>query len=601
MKSKVFNIVNSSLQFFDLSGHKVSFKIKTNDEYRSYLSGLSYLIYIIAGICYFTYYFIKFINRETYTVSSSTKILNPVPKINLKEQGMNMSLQLLYDNFTSANNLISDDVLDISFVKSNTSYANKNREPIDTIIPTVNCAKEFFPQITQEEFDSNLLSTAKCPVITSDILLQGEYNEVGDFHTISILIKVKNITKLLSIYRETKIWVRFIYLETMIDHSSYDEFMGKYLKMTTTLLDPYVINYNRIFVSNTEFKSDNNILITDYSYKKSASIDQILKIYETVDLSKKNPYDYDNMLIFFQILASSKVFIYERIYQKFTSLLADTTGVLTEGLILLAIFFDNYNQKQAYEKILLESMRFEGNEKFDITTFKNFVRKMQQNEKVDICSGSPNESKSGDILYIKKKNNIDNNRENYVIEKRNKSKLNVGNNFDNDMISNNMVELKGINNESENSSVKNNHRLAKSEENKRKKSCWCFIKKDQTQEIQKNSNYDIDSKIDEYLDILTYLKKVSELNLLKSIILGNNKDRIELFDLMSFPTLDKSAGISSINYSNEKIEKIYDTYKNIKEMAGNKEENADRNYNCIDINDSLMENYRLFLNSILNN
>ncbi len=593
MKDKITSFINSTIKGFDLSGHKVNFKIKSDDQFRSTCSGISYLIYIIIGIAYFTYYFLQFVQRKSFNLSYATKILNPIPEINLRDQKMNISILLTTASGTPIMDLVADNTFEIVFEKSVLSVSGEQNI---TDIPTQICTKEFFPDISENQFEMNYISQSLCPIITPDLHIKGDYVEFQDFTSISIYVDVINKEKFQNLSKTHGApWVKLSYLDTMVDHNSYKNYMGSFFKSHYTLIDMRMKKMERLFVSSTRFTTDNNIIYSSPKDKISATVDR-LEFHNTIaDLAAENPYE--GGVVYYQILASNKEYLYERTYQKLTSLLADTTGVITQFLIILSIYFDAYNQKKAYKSIMNESMNFIKNERFDASSLKRLNRTDIKREEMDSGRGS--------VMGVSIKSNSNDNSGNNNIDKNNNDKIgkpysnynkvNIGNNS-HSRNSSGINELKDLKDSKE---INKKNDISESNANvKKSKGCFCCKKKDPPRKINDLiEDSKLEEKIDEYLDILIYMKKVSELNFLKSIILGNNNDRMELFNLLSFPTIDKEAGKSTIEYGKKKVEKLNEAYKSIYASKENRLENQ----NDIDIEARLIENFNLFTDSILKN
>ena len=589
---------------FDQFGSEMNFRIKDDTHYRSMCGGITFTLYFALSAYYIIANFIQFATRGNMTLISTTKREILTPPINFPALNYNFAFALTYDS--NGESAINDTSKYLDFTASYTNWTGNNPK-IKTNIAFIPCTMEnfYFPQnqIDQSIFDVNNLADCLCLNASG---MAGK-NITGTFTdniykyveaTVSIKPAYLNRTaEIADFLAKNPIKHTIYFIDTGLDYDDLHDPIKGFVNSFYTYLD--VNQYVKINLEEAIFDwtSDENILFATNN-ATSYPFFQIANPVNYPPFDRLKYYNSNSLnLVKYYIIASQRHEIVTRTYQKITDFLANMTGILSQ-IILVLIFVIGYaNDKRAQESIMHNVMKFKGKKNYDVHKLIDlFHGKITHRGQADI--------KKFDVSFGKENNDKFSYHELQVI---NPTSMNIQTKQDGDVSSRplqikqyvDILSIRTINDKMEdNSSIHivkkdtaithmthNNLNLNKHVHAKHIQENFEVFKRYNSIEVilqavicRKNKRKVIvlqkaEDKINFYLDIMTYLRKMQEIDALKYILL--TKEQLTLFNFLSVSTLSTSESKSEIykefleEQENKKalgtkqLENIHEAYESI--------------------------------------
>ena len=438
---------------------------------------------------------------------------------------------LEYYNGTSATEDYKG-IIDIQFYynlrESHSGYFSNNTS---IKLETRNCLLEdFFPEIneiTESEylirgFDKKICIT-KNSLTKNDVTLLGNfasiyYNNIEITYKISDAYKgsLKDLDKKLN---KAPLRAPIYFMDNGINFEDYEKPLYSSINYNIQYLD--VGMFKKIDVDFAQlFLSDDQNILFERPEKYLKISFQKTRFYE-VALTDRSMLEYseqkNNLLVYYVQLCDQQVYA-ERTYQKFTEFIADTTGILSQILFMLIVVFGYTNSKLAFQKIMNKIVHFEGRKGFEIIEMKNQFQK--EADKKDLALNSLRPTDQSKFTCSALSSPVAKLSDLKVIKDSSPTKrLQTFNlNMERDL-----TKSKKLRN-AQNIKFKTIHLL-----------CpfvgWC-CKKYKVKDILITK---VEAKINYYLDIMTFVKKMKEFDNLKQILL--TKDQLVLFNFLGFPVV----------------------------------------------------------------
>ena len=513
-KKKSKSLCKKFFRHFDLFGTFITFTIKGENDYKSFLGGISTIsLVLIMGvyICYMSY---RFLARKDFDFIFSNKIIDD-PFLNLTEINFNLAFGI---QNASDHKVVNSTILEYFDFKL---YMNLNllKNNITTIpIGYHQCSPNDYYDFNSISKDSerekmNLtkmkqifalheLLKMRCPVkpandstldpkeqFVNNYILQGTYVDLI-FRYLNIEVKIndtirKNKTKyenFKKFIKENPLEVILLYIDTGINYEEKFNTLPNYVGFMIKDIDLNFTKTTDIFVCNVEFFNDLNIFISHGTTTKDAMFDYMIDSFKNVnresDVENKYP------LVSLRVKASPKIIQLSRVYQKFPSFIADLTGILEEILVLATLMINFFEKKIMDKKLINKILTFKQGIFFQTEDFikeKPIINKKINDDKVSIYSSNSN-TKSKISLFRNKLNNNSSNFEIYSYKNNN------GEEFNNNKIIAYEYQIKKYNNQKSKFNNENNFydmRSSDRELNKKLQKNETFLKI----EKEKESNY----------------------------------------------------------------------------------------------------------------
>jgi hypothetical protein len=539
-------IMNKFLKFFeifDYFGVQMKFRINEKASYQSPFGGIMFIFFFIISFSYVGYNFFQFVNRLNMNLGYNTKNKTPAPPLNVRNSTFAFYLDIVGIN---DNNSIS------------VNYITK-RFNISTSIISFNATDDFnfqeFPMnfcapedVLMLDFTNILydLSTSLCPQIPKEydnftikgIITDNDYNYIEIKFTLKEEYQNRTL-EIDSCLSRRKIYAVLSIIDTQIDYDNYTNPVSYFPRTIDARFDINTYKTISVSLSQLEFTSDDNILISNplkknYITYNSASLD-----INTVNDRKLNPE-----VLSFKLQVSPEVIILQRVYQKLPSFFADMSGILSQAILILLILIPYVNEKKAEQKIMNKVMRYKGNENFNADYFQFLFSNSDKKNSHSEANFNNQGSASNSVIN---QDNID--KSNAEPHHSRQSYKNV-----NLHLYDSIKMIKG----------RNKNRI-KMNSGQILVSTFCCKKRFRikTEIIERG-----EKKINHYLDVFTYLKKMQELDILKYLLLS--KDELTVFNFLSKPSIYISNRKSAISIQTEEeitksndIWRIYESYKKI--------------------------------------
>ena len=483
-KKKSKSLCKKFFRQFDLFGTFITFTIKGENDYKSFLGGITTLLLIIimgVYVCYMSY---RFIARKEFDFIFSNKIIDD-PFLNLTEINFNMAFGI---QFASNHQVVDPSIFEffdfelymkISYMKNHNKilsigyhqcspndYYDFNSISKDSERQKMNLTK------MQQIFVLHGLGYMRCPVkpenddtlqpqykFINNYFLQGTYVDLN-FRYLNIDVKIKDkIRKDKDKYeyfkkyiKENPLEVILLYIDTGINYEEKFNTLPNYVGFMIKDIDLNFTKTTDIFVSNVEFFNDLNIFISHGTTTKDAMFDYMIDSFKNVD--RESDVENNFPLVSLRVKASPKIIQLSRVYQKFPSFIADLTGILEEILVLATLMINFFEKKIMDKKLINRILTYKQGIFFQTDDFikeKPIVKIKIKDDKESIYSSNSNTKYKISLFRNKLSNNNSSSIEiysckgdkeefndnkiyayEYTIKKYNnqKSKFNNENNFD---------------------------------------------------------------------------------------------------------------------------------------------------------------------------
>jgi hypothetical protein len=559
----------------DIYGVDLTFRVNGKWHHKSFFGGISSIFVISFCLIYIIQNLHSFAQRHNMSLIYTNKILDSNPKIDFTETQFNIALSL-----SNGNSKNQDDVhKNYDFSMLLTQWIGEdNYNTLD--IPLIYCTYQDFPQIKENLFYMNNINKMLCPDKTKllNFTVAGLYSDYW-YQYIEIQIKIKNYTEEKLVEVENSMYndpmsLEIFFTDTGMNYDNITHPLSKYLNSYYTSIAFKNTKISKLFYSNFEFKSDENIFVSNSYSIYECMLDRIEEY--TIELPERNfdkKLNLDLVKIF--INASQKYFIVSRIYQKFPDLLANITGILSQVLFLFMLILSFSNKHSALKKIVSKVLKFEGTKSFDINYLREVFKKpvslqeeksegkydkhnnlnCSSNEKRQnyleskILNLSPNESqRSHTINFPKIENYSSVSIKHDLSSKRERNKEHKLNLIEsNGELKNTIIEL----NKSPNSKSLNTPETDLHLKQLKRRGLFLKLKTLDVLKLKLNccTKNHVKSDVEKilsigkekmffYLDILTYIRKMQELDILKYLLLSG--DHLNLFRFLSKPLISSN-------------------------------------------------------------
>ena len=578
MRKSFYQKCRTKIKQFDYFGVQFFFHYKDYKKYQSLIGGVSFIIYILIGMIYISINLNGFINRKNYNIIFYDKQIDKTHQIQFSNYSSIFSYGVECDDITDSE--IFDYIsLELNYVIINKTdrIFLKTKYPISSEL----CTKSDFFNQFNSSFDNNNLANYYCPT-EKNYVMEGTYiNDIFRYFEFTLFLKYDDqllYEKLTTLLHNNECKFQIFYIDTTIDVNDYENPIKKSIRNDFLVLKPDEIVKMNIFFKIKTFNSFKNYLF-DKSMKEyyiSFSSNNLYSIKKGYDRINNHVKEYDILAKIYLRSALDETTI-ERKYMKLTEFAANMSSLLSTILLILYVIFSTINEFNANQTIMNYIFQFDGDNKSKINETIMLLRKKLCS--FELLIDKNEELKTNSIMkqkIIKKSNsNINISHFKNVKNKKSEHKKSISINsnlkiLSDDLMSPCQLELLHKNfrkltfkqNEPNNSSKKSissitnklNYTKKKNKEKiynskkKRKKNddfhyncleiifyliCPCFSWKKLTIKnllIKKG-----EEKLYLQLDILSYIRRMQQLELLNYILLEPN-ERI-ILDFLSKPSI----------------------------------------------------------------
>ena len=522
--SNIFKSIEILIKKLDYFSITFQFHYKLNNNYKSFFGGTVFLLFLLFSIIFTSLNINNFIERKNMTLINYTKQLESAEEISFSNHSNIFAFGITCEYFENIYDYLNVDVVNVIVNSTNGNITKKYN-----ILPSHPCTEQDFYNAHNESFKLYGLKNYYCPIKTK-LTMKGIYNDnIFSYYELSATIKsneTKYFQQLENILLNDQCRFEVYHMDTHIDAYKFDNPVHHFLNSHYVMLNPTLLLKMNVFFKKTIFTSYENYFFetsyTNYYLEYSKSEKYFLEKGFQRYINKPKDYEVFSKIYLRSSMVSDLI---QRKYMKLSEFIAHITSFLSTTFIVLYLIIGKINYILSYQKILL-----------DIFTIKNFSNKLDI-QRIEINNINSPLRENYDKNSITSRINLINNNKINNIKENNEIKIN--NNNDNNYIKkikSNNIPLK-----------KRNSNLIYAEKNIKfindlekgykliKTNIFEFIIVFLFKCNSKKRNYifDTSKKIFLELDILNYLKKINQIEIIKNCIF-NNKLK-ESFNFISKP------------------------------------------------------------------
>ena len=521
--------IGELLKKIDYFGVTFLFRINKNDKFRSETGGFWFLIYLTIAITYIGFTVISYFGGGNFNATIIDKSIFPSPRLNFGSNNFTFAVRITFDNDTGIEK--SGSGLDklINYYTNFVEFSPEGKNKLE--FKGRPCTSEDFYQKADDPlFNRTNISEFICfnDIAKYDIFgiytdPSLSYFEVNTFLN-SSWVK-DDYAKVQKIFKENQFKLSLYYIETLHDVSSSAKPIFYQIESIYTYLDINFIKRNNLNFQSFVYDLDENIITPNFkntTYMKLYSKDDI-----SVSISERDTSTIgDNLqLAKFFLKAINLQKIVKRSYQKIPEVLASISGLLVNLLIGIGIVMTLLNAFKAKQEVMHGILKYKENIKDknkETLSYLNDsfndpkIKKILDEAKISRQTIYSKDRKSSinDVNIKDKQDDID-----FEVEK---------------------VELKerlySINSNSSMDEVKKSDiQTSKNPFNITVGDICCLIcccrSIKNKQQIYENS----ESKFNYYMDLITYMKKMQEIDIIKYLLL--DIDTLNLMNFISKPSV----------------------------------------------------------------
>ena len=379
MKQKLFNLI----KYLDFFGINFNFKYKHHDIFKSFMGGITFIIFLISTIIYTLISSFIFFKREKISVNYYDSQISKTDIISFQNYSYGIGFLGNCDN-NKANELFSDlfsyDFTFISITKSNNNFEKKRY-----LINTHLCTYSDFYYNAPETLDlMGVTGTYFCPD-NLNYTMKGVYTDKEfNYYEISVYAKYNNeeyYEKYYDLLTNNDCKLHFFFPINSVNMNNYS-YPFKYNLIDLFLqLNPVTISKRNIFFKIQKFINYQNYFFDVYNtkYYLDYSLYEDYNLYRSNErFTKQNMY-YDTFAKIY-LRADSKRTNISRQYEKISILIAGITSIFSTIFLFLNITLSFFEKFYSHNSIIRKIFKFNGIR--DTDTFK-LINDLQKKLKID--------------------------------------------------------------------------------------------------------------------------------------------------------------------------------------------------------------------------
>ena len=551
---------NKFFQAFDYFSVQYSFRINDENAYKSNFGGIAFILYFLFSIFYFGVSFSHFWNGRNYSINYSVTS-NKRSGINIKKT-----------NFTFA--YINNFSFIQKYIKADIFYNSNN---YSKIIKSKNCEfEDFSDKINKTTFKMMRLETFNCIDFNKEdsekIRLSGnEFDNDRSYYSIEIRINKDIISNPLNFeqfqnsFTSQNIHInpfQIYWFDYTVDVRQIENPIETIFNFQKIFLEANKTKIMNMYISKMEFSSDENIF---FSNKISTNLSFVDKIKENSYFSSKNfnGDTVDDCIVRVYLNFSKRLTTIDRRYKKLDEFLAEFGGINSNLLLILSIFVKIINEFWAEEKLMNKILKFREYMKVSNPNHINLIKENLKKNRSGTLNFNKNkninQNKNIKTFFQSMKEDLDNIQE---------PKIDNTSQFSQEMFNKNekMTSLE-INVETKQREPIHDLKKSRNSQINRLKeeklleemkkpiffNCFeiilrlCFCKSSKL--YLKNLLYQKAlKKLNNYLDIINYIKKMQEIDILKFLLL--DEDQVKIFNFLTMPSISMKYSDSDDYYKN---------------------------------------------------
>ena len=356
--------LKSFLKLFDYFGLKFNFHYKSNYNYRSVTGGLTFIIFIICSICYVIIQGIHFIKRNNMSLIYNDRQIQNTKNISFTNYSNTIAFGISCGNENLDQKLLQYITIDLKYVSINKNNGQSIKEKIK--IPYSNCKKEDFFNEFNQTFIDNSLDSLYCPNDLNS-LITGTYTQnFFSYYDLTFEFNCKDencFNEIISLFHYDECQINLYYIDTFINVNDYKNPIKRFLTDQFLVLKPDEHLKMNLYFKIKSFDSYENYILDNHKTKyflgfSSSENYSIKKGYDRF-LNKDNIKDYNRLATIY--LRSATIYtVIERKYMKLTEFAAQVASLISTILLILYIIMYRINIFYGYQSVIKKIFQFKG-------------------------------------------------------------------------------------------------------------------------------------------------------------------------------------------------------------------------------------------------
>jgi len=372
------NKIKEFLKKFDYFGVNINFHYKSQDKYKSVPGGIMFILFIIFILFYICFYIKNFIMRKNMSIIYYNNNINKTDIINFYNYSINFAFGIEcnnFENFTTLKNIKESFTYSVSFVKAtriNNTNLTKEKEKINYH----SCEYKDFNNEFNYSFDLLKLNNLYCPEKYNYSIQGISTNLIYSQYEISISgknIDSERFNYYYDLLIQSECFFSFYYTDFSIDLHNFKNPHYKHIEKKLIQLSPIEYRKKELFFLIYKFFSYDSLIFDNSNkyliIKTSKEIDyNCFKGFERTNITINNMNKFGK----FFLRADTQETIIERHYMKLNEFLSQISTLFSVTLFMVIIIISIINTTLAYNELAKNIFLFKF-EDLSIKTRKSFM------------------------------------------------------------------------------------------------------------------------------------------------------------------------------------------------------------------------------------
>lgn len=602
--------IRNSISKLDRFPVTFQFRVANKKKYGTFLGGIWFLVFLAFSIFFMIKKTKEFFYWSNYTLKFVEKAVYPTPRMNFGQMNFNYALQITFENSTTLRNTQYKDLFIMETWLRQRKGNNLNTEKRLHQRP---CKEEDFTDSNEDPlFKRTKFEDLTCLEDLKEVYLYGTHHD-EEMTFVQNRIKInpiylKDEEKLNNIFKNNLFKFRFYYIDALNDVSSLENPIFQKIDAVYNYLDLKFLKKIKIGFQEFSYSEDKNLfshnLITNRFVKKYDIEESDVSIHDRInsELSQK-----EDFLILY-LTAHNNVKIVTKTFENLPQFLGKVSANLSNILIWSSIVMNLYNMLHAKQYIMSKIMKYNDNitkktyesVNYFTTKFNNQLIEEVKKKMPSIFSAAANQCKNpednNNYNNLISEENMNNSNANLENDKKQKKSIFDARNF---LRKRDSTKAPGNSSDIELTKKKNDEILVHIQDpkNAQKERLNESNAEENPDEIIQKQNpnsigffeillhvfccgrcKDVEKKgkvfesankiFHKNLDVINYMKKMQEIDIMKFLILDN--ETLDLMNFLSKPSV--SIGQKPVSdteyfkffYPSEKVNSI--TFNNIDDL-----------------------------------
>ena len=358
----------------DQFGVTFSFKYDSEENYKTALGGMIFLLFIFFTIAIFIINSIPFFRRDHFTLQYYEMNLQKTEEMKLKESKIAFAFGLTCQNESTTKDV--HELLNLNLQFYHQAKVNGQKIYNSSNVKTNNCRPEDFYNLHNESFELLNIKDLQCIDQQEfvDNQLEGIYTDyLFTYYKITLFSKNNskdNFNKIDNYLLENDCKLQFYYTDISLNLSNYNKPINSYVNSIFLQLNPTLILAKNVFFMNYHLFNDSQLFHffeKNESSRITAGFSRFEEyfLYKGLDRYSTKSDEYENYAKIY-IRNDNKKVVIKRKYRDFMEFFADNSSFISAIFLFLNIILGYRAKYKANHSITRKLFYFEGieNNKF---------------------------------------------------------------------------------------------------------------------------------------------------------------------------------------------------------------------------------------------